>query len=1846
MIMGNNRIESIYRLTPMQEGILFQYLNDSSMYFEQFSCELEGTIDVEAFKKAWQKLIDEHPVLRTVFVWEQLKRPMQVVLKDSSLEFMEMDWKDTCSSEDKKKKALEAFLAQDRKLGFDLSLGPLMRFALIELAENKYQFIWSFHHIIIDGMSLPLILEQVNGYYKAFSTNEACPVFEKHSFQTYVNWLKDQSRDDAIAYWNNYLKNDAAGTSFSELKIHTDSVGNDRYNIQLAPELTDEIENVMRKTCISQYQFYCLAYAVLLSEMCYRKEIVFGVTVSGRPLEVKGIDKTIGIFINTVPERFLYRPDVKVIDYLEEMNKAYVERNPYEYLPLSDIMKENSLFESIFLFENYGIEKLYDDNSDFCIKDVVLNENINFPLAWMIRPGEKCTLDVVFDSSIFSRKFVRTMSDAYMWILQEMLTHLRDDISTVTAIDGNTAIEKNIDSEYVCDINGHVLPSGFKGRLYRLDHEKALDEGMVGRTDDNEHWIIFENESDRIKVNGRTFDVHCAEETLSGELKVNVALIKRTDISNSEHICVYYDKADDQAGIHDVLMRLFGKESETIIEYCPQENIQINESGEIVRKKLLSVPVLSQSVLNRCREVLISNNFNGDVEVSGSEIAVKVNHSGYISEISKLVKNFNDDYGVPCRIKVIDEDDTDKSCEKAEYNPVTETEKALFDVWKQVLGNVKISDNDSFFDLGGNSIAIMQVISRLKKDYGIESTISDFFDYETLPDMAAAVESRKKELADKDATILTAEQKENGVISSFSQQTQWFLYKFQPKSSFYNTSEEIRISGELKLDVFNKALDSVIERHDALRTVFYMEGDTVYQRVRKHIETPLTLLTLNQIEKTGDLNKDLEKLLYEEVSRPFNLGEGPLFRGILVKCDENEYIFTLVMHHIISDGWSMGIFFNDLMKYYDCYKNDREVTFPPVVWQYSDYSAWFRNWYREDVFDKEFNYWKEKLEGTSELDFPLDYERPSVQTFKGEKAYFTFRNGFMNRIRACAEATGTTTFMVLLAGLSVLLYRYCNQEDVVIGSPIAGRGRSEVENTIGCFMNVLVYRNNLGQNPSFKELLSRVKKIAIEAYDNQNMPFELLVDKLGIKRDLSKNPIYQIMFVLQNEMHPLQEVDSLKIERLVSENKSAMLDLWISLQEKEEDAELVIEYNTDLFKPETIDRIAEHFERILNILTTSPDTKIQDFEYMSEAEINYVVYELNGTDYKFSTDLFIHQLFEEQVMLHPDKEAVKFEDISLTYRELNERVNKLANYLIDHKYGRNQMVAVYMERSIEMVVAIYGILKAGAAYVPVDSSYPEERIKFMIEDSDVSLILTQKNKLEYLNQYNADKIALDENDVISAYSSENPNVHVEPDDYAYMIYTSGSTGGPKGVINTHRGIRNRILWIRTYFKYEENGRQMQKTPFSFDCSCGEFFGALTVGATLVVARPEGHRDVDYLIDLIEKEHITHIHFVPSMLKAFLENPEIDRTKELHQVCCTGEAMPYSLVEKFKHIFPECDLFNLYGPTEAAVEVSCWNCRDMIDGKVIPIGKPIVNTQFYVLDTKLHPVPVGVRGELYIAGDNLAKGYYKKDELTKKAFIRNPFCKGNNSIMYKTGDIVRLHSDGVFEFIGRADSQVKIRGNRIELGEIEFVLHKAEEVQDVNVIVSKEQSPRILAYLIPRDKDLIQNEEKKQGLITKLRELISNNLPQYMMPSFFIFLDSMPLLPNGKLDRKKLPIPQIASKRTVKTVVANDTEARLLKIWSDVLGFKDIDVCDNFFDLGGHSLLLIQVHNRIREEFDTNITVIDMFKYPTIRSQAKMIEEFCTTYHEIADLEEKATEHNSARSRNREHLKNLRGREGS
>ena len=1031
---------------------------------------------------------------------------------------------------------------------------------------------------------------------------------------------------------------------------------------------------------------------------------------------------------------------------------------------------------------------------------------------------------------------------------------------------------------------------------------------------------------------------------------------------------------------------------------------------------------------------------------------------------------------------------------------------------------------------------------------------------------------------------------------SFSQQRLWFLEHLEPGLGFNHIHAAIRAEGELDTDALRRSLTEIVRRHESLRTNFRMVDGSPVQVVAPPREFPLPQTDLRHL-RGREQEDEVERRDYEEAHLPFDLEHDPLFRGQLLVLGPTRHVLLLTMHHVISDGWSIGVMIRELGVLYEAFRAGRPSPLPELELQYTDFAAWQREYLSGAVLERQLDYWRKQLGGVATLELQTDHPRPPVQSFRGRSHWFTVPRALTSGLHALAQREGATLFMVGLAAFDVLLSRYSGQDDVVVGTPIANRNRIEIEPLVGFFVNTLVMRTDLSGDPTFRELVRRVRETALGAYGHQDLPFEKLVDEVQPERDLSRNPLFQVMFALQNAPGKELVLTGLRLTWEPPASGTSKFDLMLWMQEQEGELTAVLEYNTDLFDAATIRRMERHYLRVLESVVADPEVRVSEVPLLDSPERRAVLRDPNATAAPYPATT-IHALVEAQARRTPHAPAVTFERETLTFAELEDRAGRLAAFLRGRGVGPEVRVGVCMERSPELVVSLLAVLKAGGAYVPLDPSYPRDRLAYVAEDAAVPLVLTQERLAGVLPPGGAEVLHVDAGWARIAAEAPFAAGEGDPDALAYVIYTSGSTGRPKGAMNAHRGVANRLLWMQEAYGLDASDAVLQKTPFSFDVSVWEFFWPLATGARLVLARPDGHRDPAYLSGVIAREGITTLHFVPSMLHAFLDAADLERCGGLRRVVCSGEALPRELQDRFHARLPEVELHNLYGPTEAAVDVTHWRCEPGSARHSVPIGRPVANTRIYVLDARMSPVPVGVPGELYIGGVQVGRGYLGRPDLTAERFVPDPFAGEGGARLYRTGDRVRRLAGGEIEYLGRLDEQVKIRGFRIEPGEIEHALVRQPGVRECAVVV-REDAPgqrRLVAYMVPDGDGAVS--------VPGVRSALRDALPEYMVPSAFVTLDALPLTPSGKLDRRALPAPEQGPAAAVEASPDPRTplEETLAGIWCGVLRRDRVGVNDNFFELGGDSILSIQVISRAAQA-GIRLTPKQMFLYQTVAELA-------------------------------------------
>ena len=1049
---------------------------------------------------------------------------------------------------------------------------------------------------------------------------------------------------------------------------------------------------------------------------------------------------------------------------------------------------------------------------------------------------------------------------------------------------------------------------------------------------------------------------------------------------------------------------------------------------------------------------------------------------------------------------------------------------------------------------------------------------------------------------------------------SFAQERFWFLEQINPGDLSATISRGLRLTGSLDTNLLKESFQIVVARHELLRTTFAkteLHADIDSKPMGFVVEKPsvaLPLIDLSHVPQSEREDK-ARSMARAETARVFDLTLGSLIRTTLLRLSADDHILLLNAHRIVSDERSTDIFFQDLWGCYCALIDGQIPQLKSLPIQYADYAVWQRQWLQGDILQALLGYWQTKLQGApAVIELPTDRPRATAETWKSSSVGLVFEKEMYAELRALSERENVTLFVTMLAAFQLLLARHSGQQDIVVGSTVPNRDRQEVQGVIGPFSDALPLRTELAGNDTFKELLKRVNTVVQEAHFHAELPFGKLLEELHLVRNLSHAPVFQVMCVLQKTTSETSSVSGLTLKPFAIETASTGLDLALLVNEEAGNLSCTAEYRTNLFNETTIERLIAHYRKLLASIVANPEGRIWGLQILPEDEREQLLIECNQTATEYPNRC-LHELFEEQVERTPDSVALEFEGEQLTYSQLSRRANRLAHYLVKRGVGPEVLVGVCMERSIEMVVGLLGTLKAGGAYVPLDPEYPPERLSFMLEDAGIAVLLTQEHLLQNLPRCEAESVCLDRDwEQIAKECDQNPEINLTSDSPAYVIYTSGSTGRPKGVVVPHRAICNHMLWMQSEFPLTEEDSVLQKTPISFDASVWEFYAPLMAGARLVIARPGGHRNTAYLVEAIRRNRVTILQLVPTVLRLMLDEPGFETCNTLRRVYCGGEQLPLELVHRFTSNL-KAELVNLYGPTEASIDSTYWICKLGTINQTVPIGRPIANMRTYVLDSCAQPVPIGVRGELYLGGEGLARGYLHSPELTSERFVPDPFGGQPGARLYRTGDLVRSRADGTIEYLGRRDHQVKVRGFRIELGEIEAALAEHEAVRECVVVVREylREVKSIVAYVVLRPSDAGATYE---GFTSNLRRFLKERLPDYMLPATFVFIASLPLMPNGKLDRQALPEPDGTRPDLEAAYIGprDRIEEQLVSLWEKTLGLKSIGIRDNFFELGGHSLLAARLFAQIENRFGRSVPLATLFQGPTIEQLAHVLRE--------------------------------------
>ncbi|WP_457935197.1 pyoverdine non-ribosomal peptide synthetase PvdD [Pseudomonas aeruginosa] len=1133
--------------------------------------------------------------------------------------------------------------------------------------------------------------------------------------------------------------------------------------------------------------------------------------------------------------------------------------------------------------------------------------------------------------------------------------------------------------------------------------------------------------------------------------------------------------------------------------------------------------------------------------------------------------------------------------------PGSELEQRIAAIWAEILGVERVGLDDNFFELGGHSLLATRVISRVRQEQQLDASLKALFERPVLEAFAQGLERT----TDAVSTIPLAD-RQQPLALSFAQERQWFLWQLEPESAAYHIPSALRLRGRLDVDALQRSFDSLVARHETLRTRFRLEGGRSYQQVQPAVSVSI------EREQFGE--EGLIERIQAIVVQPFDLERGPLLRVNLLQLAEDDHVLVLVQHHIVSDGWSMQVMVEELVQLYAGYSQGLDVVLPALPIQYADYALWQRSWMEAGEKERQLAYWTGLLGGEQPvLELPFDRPRPARQSHRGAQLGFELSRELVEAVRALAQREGTSSFMLLLASFQALLYRYSGQADIRVGVPIANRNRVETERLIGFFVNTQVLKADLDGRMGFDELLAQARQRALEAQAHQDLPFEQLVEALQPERNASHNPLFQVLFNHQSEIRsvtPEVQLEDLRLEGLAWDGQTAQFDLTLDIQEDENGIWASFDYATDLFDASTVERLAGHWRNLLRGIVANPRQRLGELPLLDAPERRQTLSEWNPAQRECAVQGTLQQRFEEQARQRPQAVALILDEQRLSYGELNARANRLAHCLIARGVGADVPVGLALERSLDMLVGLLAILKAGGAYLPLDPAAPEERLAHILDDSGVRLLLTQGHLLERLpRQAGVEVLAID-GLVLDGYAESDPLTTLSADNLAYVIYTSGSTGKPKGTLLTHRNALRLFSATEAWFGFDERDVWTLFHSYAFDFSVWEIFGALLYGGRLVIVPQWVSRSPEDFYRLLCREGVTVLNQTPSAFKQLMavacSADMATQQPALRYVIFGGEALDLQSLRLWFQRFGDRQpqLVNMYGITETTVHVTYRPVSeaDLEGGLVSPIGGTIPDLSWYILDRDLNPVPRGAVGELYIGRAGLARGYLRRPGLSATRFVPNPFPGGAGERLYRTGDLARFQADGNIEYIGRIDHQVKVRGFRIELGEIEAALAGLAGVRDAVVLAHDGVGGTQLVGYVVAD-----SAEDAERLRESLRESLKRHLPDYMVPAHLMLLERMPLTVNGKLDRQALPQPDASLSQQAYRAPGSELEQRIAAIWSEILGVERVGLDDNFFELGGHSLLLLMLKERIGDTCQATLSISQLMTHASVAEQAACIE---------------------------------------
>lgn len=2079
----NDNIESVYRLSGTQEGMLFHSLYDTEVkaYIEQFQCEFPE-LQPELLIKSWYVLTSRHSILRSSFYYETFNVAVQCLYREITIPVLQLDCRNLSAIE------IEAIEKKDRQQGFDFTKAPLMRLTLLRLAEKRYRLLWTFHHILCDGWSIAVLINELQEVYQALAVGISPARAIEDKYEDYIRLIEAVDRHEEEKYWKSYMRGVNRPTLLpfisSRAPERTKGIGEYRHEtLELTTDLTQKIIRCAQSRQVTLNTMMQAVWAYLLYRYTGEQDITYGIITSGRPEELSGVERRVGVYINTLPVHARINEDMLLNDWLAELQLGQVASRQYQHTRLNDIQNwinlPGDLFDSILVFENYPVSNDFNAPArTLQVERIHTHEQTNYPLGLMVNVGQQIKITFAYNSRLLDRSHVQLIKSHLNLMLAQISTQRSDlrisDLQIITGDERHKLLVKfnattrefsgpktatalfavqidrvpnkkaliygdwemtyseldqrsnqvanylvamgvrqeqmipvcmergpdivivilgilkagcayvPIDPRYpqdriqymLNDLNAELilttleskasLSSSFIGKQILIDSSNtnlitcSTATPPVNIEPNNLAYVIYTsgstgtpkgvmiehkgvanlahsviercsfNEDDRVlQFASWAFDASVCEMAMSLYAGATLVLIDDEHIHDHERFITYLEKhrvtvavlppaflqmigvdsvrrlrlliTAGEAAVVEQLTALSLKTicyngygpteytvctsmyrvsaSDAINERIPigkplantrvyildrhQRLVPLGVPGEIcVTGAGLSRGYFNQELLTA--EKFITNPFvpgerlyrtgdlgqwlpDGNIDYLGrldeqvkirgyrvelGEIESRLQQSSLVKQavvIARADKNGFKQlvaYVIPCgvfdreqmmdylsnhlpefmvpRLWVTMESipltthgkidkrllpDIDLGEQGYYVAPRNELERNMVLIWQELLKVERIGIHDNFFSLGGHSLLATRVVSAVRKKFAADLSIKKLFDSPTVAQLSAYLHQAMRT---ESPGVLSQIDRPALIPMSFSQERLWFIDQLEG-SVHYHIPWALRLKGKVSIPSLTAAFRGIVQRHEILRTVIREAEGTGYQHILDAGQWEIELL-----DGHFSSEQTMQDFLAQLINKPFDLSKDYMLRVHLLTCSDDDHVMLMTVHHIASDAWSWGILIHELSVLYAAAEARTSAQLKPLPIQYADYAIWQRQYLTGQVLGQKLHYWEKQLTGIPPLDLSTDYPRPAMQSTKGGSSNATIDGKLYNELTTFSKEHGVTLYMTMLSAFKVLLYRYSGQETICVGSPIAGRMLHEFEGLIGFFVNTLVLRTDLVGSASFTEVLASVRTTTLSGYEYQDVPFEKIVERLVAERDLSRTPLFQVMFAMHNTHEgPTLQLGPVQMSTQPLGNVDhAKFDLLLTAVERRDAIGLHISFCLDLFKPETIARMMEHYCELLKSIVANPHTPVAQLEMLTQEERHRVLHTFNDTKIEYP-DVSIADLFEEQVKMNPELPALVSDGESMSYRKLDERSNQLACYLRIKGVKEGSLVPICIERSMNMVIGILAILKAGGTYVPIDPEYPQARIQYMLEDVNASLVITNSvTKARLVAVARCELLALDARARdISQQPVNFMRYPVQKDQLGYIIYTSGSTGKPKGVEMKQQALVNLLLWQREQIDPARSRKILQYASINFDVSFQEIFTALTFGGTLYLVSHEMRRDMLKMLTLIRAEQINYL-FVPYAVLKTMAECAIENSIYLDQLIAlitAGEQLKLTPDIQYFCEKSGFKLINQYGPSESHV-VSSYEVvsDDYMEHTLPPIGRSIANTQLYVLGPSLELKGVGMVGEICIGGTQVARGYVNKNELTSEKFIADPFSTSVGATLYKTGDLGRWLPDGNIEYLGRLDEQVKIRGYRIEPAEIESVVQQSGLVKRCVVIAQLQPNgdKRLIGYVVSKGKF------SPTSIITYLKQ----QLPEHMVPTVWLEIANVPVTANGKIDKRALPKADIASVvQGDHMAPRNDLDRELIDIWRGLLNLETIGIHSNFFAIGGHSLLAMRVVSAIRKRLEVELSIKDLFQMQTV-----------------------------------------------